>query len=128
MCSNESTGLAAIAAGLDSLAGEDLYPVPAAALLGETKELIAARNRLDAQIARQVRRAELAQAPETDGLKSMAAWLRGHCRLSPAAASQLVRVGRALEQLPAVAAGHADGTITADQVAVIADITKPENL
>src|SRR3954467_9866868 len=127
MCSNES-GVAAVAAGLDSLAADDLYGEPAPGLLERTRDLVAARNRIDAELARTVRRAELAQAPETDGLTSMASWLRGHARLSPAAASQLVRVGRGIEQLPALAAGQAGGTITADQVAVIADITKPEHL
>src|SRR3954467_9635250 len=102
MCSNES-GVAAVAAGLDSLAADDLYGEPAPGLLERTRDLVAARNRIDAELARTVRRAELAQAPETDGLKSMAAWLRGHCRLSLAAAARWVRVGRTMERLPAVA-------------------------
>jgi uncharacterized protein DUF222 len=127
MCSNES-GIAAVVAGLDSLAADDLCATPGPGLLDRTRELVAARNRIDAELARTVRRAELAQAPESDGLKSMASWLRGHCRLSPAAAGQLVRVGRAVEQLPAVAAVHADGSVTSDQVAVIADVVKPINL
>src|SRR3954470_20793462 len=90
--------------------------------------LLAARNRIDAELARTARRAELAQAPEHDGLKSMASWLRGHARLSPRAAGLLVRNGRALAHLPAVAAGCATGAITADQLAIIAPITSPANL
>jgi len=39
-----------------------------------------------------------------------------------------VRNGRALEQLPAVAAAHAAGDVTADQVSVIAPVTTPENV
>src|SRR4051794_11007517 len=58
----------------------------------------------------------------------MASWLRGHARLSPAAAGQLVRNGRALEFLPAVAAGSAAGVISAEQVAVMAKVTRPEQL
>src|SRR5205085_103899 len=58
----------------------------------------------------------------------MQSWLRGHARLSPAAASQLVRAGRALEQLPAVAAAHAAGEITGEQVGVLAAAVKPEQL
>ncbi len=42
--------------------------------------------------------------------------------------SPLVRTGRALEHLPAVAAGFADGQVTAEQVAVIAPVAAPENL
>src|SRR3954470_9332969 len=113
---------------LDGLAAEDLFGLSAAGLLDRTAELVAARNRIDAELARTVRRAELAQAPEHDGLKTMASWLRGHARLSPAAAGQLVRNGRALELLPAVAAGSAAGVITAEQVGVLAPVTRPETL
>jgi hypothetical protein len=68
------------------------------------------------------------QAAEHDGLKTMASWLRGHGRLSPGAAAQLVRSGRALQSLPAVAARFADGAVTAEQVAVIAVVVKPEHV
>jgi Domain of unknown function (DUF222) len=78
-------------------------------LLDRIRELVAARNRLDAELAAAVRRAEGAQAFAHDGMVSAAAWLRGHCRLSPAAARQLVRNGRALTQLPATAAGTPRG-------------------
>src|SRR3954452_12861444 len=99
---------------LDGLAADDLFGMSAAGLLDRTAGLVRARNRIDAELARTVRRAELAQAPEHDGLKTMASWLRGHARLSPAAAGQLVRNGRALESLPAVAAGCSAGLITAE--------------
>jgi hypothetical protein len=97
-------------------------------LLDRVAELVRARNRIDAELARTVRRAELAQAPEHDGLKTIASWLRGHARLSPAAAGQLVRNGRALEFLPMVAAAFADGAVTAEQVSVVAPVTRPEHL
>src|SRR3954462_93126 len=113
---------------LDGLAADELHRLPSAELLARTAALVRARNRIDAELARTVRRAELAQAPEHDGLKTMASWLRGHARLSPAAAGQLVRNGRALELLPAVAAGSAAGVITAEQVGVLAPVTRPETL
>jgi len=40
----------------------------------------------------------------------------------------LVRNGRALEKLPAVAAGCSEGVITAEQVAVVAEVATPENV
>ena len=57
----------------------------------------------------------------------MQSWLRGHGRLSAAAAGRLVRTGRALEYLPAVAAAFADGRVTAEQVALIAPISREEH-
>src|SRR3954454_9724072 len=113
---------------LDGLAAEDLFGMSAAGLLDRTAALVAARNRIDAELARTVRGAELAQAAEHDGLKTMASWLRGHARLSPAAAGQLIRNGRALELLPAVTAGCSAGLITAEQVGVLAPVTRPETL
>src|SRR3954451_9306338 len=113
---------------LDGLAADDLHRLPSAELLDRVAELVRARNRIDAELARTVRRAELAQAPEHDRLKTMACWLRGHARLSPAAAGQLVRNGRALEFLPAVAAGSAAGLINAEQVGVLAPVTRREHL
>ncbi|MGY1669468.1 DUF222 domain-containing protein [Geodermatophilus sp. SYSU D00710] len=88
--------------------------------------LIAERNRIDAALARRVRAAELAQAPERDGQKSMASWLRGHGRLSSAAASRLVGNGRALEHLPALAEAHEAGWVSAEQVAEAARVVTPE--
>src|SRR4051794_41749799 len=82
-------------------------------VLDRAAALLAAKNMLDAELARTVREGELTQAAEHDGLKTMASWLRGHARLSPAAVGQLVRNGRALEKLPAVAAAFAGGAGTA---------------
>jgi hypothetical protein len=113
---------------LDRWSGEDLHALPAPALLNRVRVLVAAQNRLAAELARTVRRAELAQAAEHDGLKTMASWLRGHCRLSPSAAAQAVKNGRALELLPALAAACDVGRVTSEQVAVAAPVVKPENL
>ncbi|SFT95285.1 protein of unknown function, partial [Geodermatophilus amargosae] len=97
-------------------------------VLDDVAVLVAERNRIDATLARRVRAAELAQAPERDGLKSMASWLRGHCRLSAAEASRLVRNGRALEHLPALGEAHDAGLVSAEQVAVAARAVTPERL
>ena len=110
---------------LDALATDDLHAMGPAALLDRTAELVRARNRIDAELARTVRVAELSQAAEYDGLKSMRSWLRGHARLSPAAIGQILRTGRAIEALPVVAAAFADGRITAEQVSVLAPVVSP---
>jgi hypothetical protein len=90
--------------------------------------LIRERNRIDAELARTVRVADVRQACEHDGLKTMPSWLRSHAHLSPAAAAQLVRSGRALQHLPALATAFAAGDVTADQVAAIAPIARDEHL
>ncbi|MGZ4643950.1 MAG: DUF222 domain-containing protein, partial [Blastococcus sp.] len=113
---------------LDALAADDLHALFGPPLLDRVSALLAARNRIDAELTRTVREADVVQAAEHDGLKTMASWLTGHGHLSRRAAARLVRDGRALAQLPAVAAGFADGAITAEQVSVIAAVAKPEHV
>jgi hypothetical protein len=104
---------------------EDLHALSGPELLDRTRDLVTERNRIDAALARTVRVADSKQAFAGDGQKTAQSWLRGHCRLSRSAASQVVRTGRALEQLPAVEEQHGAGGLTADQVDVIAKITGP---
>src|SRR3712207_2208593 len=113
---------------IDSLAAEDLKPMFGPQLLEQLGPLLTERNRLDAEIVRRIRECELTGASESDGLKTMQAWLRGPAHLAPPAAAAMVKAGRALEHLPAVAAGFADGSITAAQVAVIAPIAADDAL
>jgi len=114
MCSN------GVAAGADSLSDGEL--------LDEIAAAIAERNQQDARLARLVRVAENRQAPERDGLRSMTSWVRGHGRLSAAAAHRLVLNGRVLEHLPALAEAHNAGLVSAEHVSVAGQILTPERL
>src|SRR3954447_12278549 len=107
---------------------EDLQALSGVELLDRTRELVAAMNVIAAEMTRTVRAADNKRAFAADGMATAQSWLRGHCRLSRTLASQVVRNGRALEQLPMVAEAHAAGELTADQVAVIGKITAPRNL
>ncbi|HET6391574.1 MAG TPA: DUF222 domain-containing protein, partial [Blastococcus sp.] len=113
---------------LDALAAEDVRGLTPRQQLDGIRELLEARNRIDAQLACRVRAAELQQAPEDDGQKSMRSWLRGHGRLTNGAAGQLVGHGRALAHLPALQAAFAAGAVTADHVTAIAPVTRPGRL
>jgi Domain of unknown function (DUF222) len=113
---------------LDALAAEDLDGMVATQLLARAAFLVRARNQLDAELTRTVRKADLNQAAEHDGLASMKSWLRGHVRLSAGEVRRLIGNGRALERLPVLAAAFAEGAVTAEQVTVIAPVTRPENL
>ncbi|MCW2741433.1 MAG: endonuclease [Blastococcus sp.] len=113
----------ALESALDTLAAHDLGGLVAKQVLDRTAALVRARNRIDAELTRTVRRAEKLQAPEHDGLTSMRSWLRGHLRVSAREAARLVANGRTLEQLPAVAAAFTCGSVTAEQVAVVAPVT-----
>src|SRR3954451_18648850 len=105
------------------MSSDDLHALSGQQLLDRSRDLVAERNRIDAELARTVRVGDSKQAFAGDGQATAQSWLRGHCRLSKSAASQVVRNGRALEQLPAVEQAHADGTLTADQIETRATIT-----
>jgi hypothetical protein len=96
--------------------------------LDDVAALLAERNRIDARLARSVRAAEVSQAPERDGQKSMAACLRGHGRLSGTEALRVVTNGRAMEHLPALAEAHEAGLVSAGQVAEAARAVTPRRL
>jgi hypothetical protein len=76
----------------------------ASQLLNRTKLLLRAMNWIMAEVTRTVRRCEVAQAAEHDGLTSIGHLAAGHVRLSAGEVRRLIRNGRALEQPPAVAA------------------------
>src|SRR3954452_5068293 len=108
MCSSGSQGgLTRLRSVLAELSAEDLKGMFGPQVRDRAAALLAAKNMLDAELARTGREGELTQAAEHDGLKTMPSWLRGHARLSPAEVGQLVRHGRALETLPAAAAALA---------------------
>jgi hypothetical protein len=113
---------------LDALAAEDLKPMFGPQLLDRLTPLLQAQNRIAAEITRTVRECELTGAAESDGLKTMQSWLRGHGHLAPGEAARVVASGRALEHLPAVAAAFAEGSVTAGQVALIAPIVGEQEL
>jgi hypothetical protein len=113
---------------LDALAADDLTSLSDREKLDRTAFLEVAINRLQAEFARTVRSADVTGACEYDGMKTMQSWLRGHCRLSAAEAFRTVRRGRVLDGLPAVAAGFADGLITAEQVTVAAQVARPDQV
>jgi hypothetical protein len=117
-----------LSAALDDLAAEDVSGRFGPELLDRLRALLVAQNRLAAEVTRTLRECEVTQASEHDGAATMASWLRGHARLSPAAASRVVRSGRALGSLPAVEAAFAAGAMTAEAVAAIAPVASPGNL
>jgi hypothetical protein len=113
---------------LDALAVEDLHGLGDGQVLERTAALVALANRVTAELARTVRHAECTQAVEHDGLRSVQSWLIGHTLLAPGEAKRLIAAGRVTAHLPAVAAGFAEGTITAAKVAAMAPITAANSL
>jgi hypothetical protein len=102
-------------AGLDALAAEDLSPLFGPALLERLRPLLAAQNRLAAEVARTVRECEVSGAAEVDGLKTMPSWLRGTRAPVRGPSRAGGPRGRALAHLPALAAAFTAGAVTGEQ-------------
>src|SRR3978361_1121782 len=81
---------------LDALAAEDLTGLFGLQLLERLGPLLVLQNRVAAEVTRTVRECELTGAAESDGLKTMPSWLRGHGHLTPAEAARLGGAGRAV--------------------------------
>lgn len=82
-------------------------------------------NQLGALLTRLVAVADRRGAQRSDGMVSMKTWLTGHCRLSGREAAALVRDGRRLGELPALAAAYAAGEVTAAHVGLVTAAVTP---
>jgi hypothetical protein len=82
-------------------------------------------NRLTALQTGAVAAGEARQAHAGDGMASMKAWLTGHCRIPRRDAAGLVRAGRRLRDLPALAAAYAAGAVTPAHVGVVTGAVTP---
>jgi Domain of unknown function (DUF222) len=82
-------------------------------------------NRLASMQTRTVATAEARSAHAGDGMVSMKSWLTGHCRISGREAATLVRDGRRLRQLPALASAYAAGAVTSAHVGVVTSAVTP---
>jgi hypothetical protein len=82
-------------------------------------------NRLSAVMTRSVAAGEARQVQQADGMVSMKTWLTGHCRLSGREAAALVRDGRRLVELPALASAYAAGDVTSAHVGLVTTAVTP---
>ncbi len=94
-------------------------------LLAGMPVLQSSLNQLGALLTRCVAVADRRGAQRADGMASMKSWLTGHCRLAGRDAMALVRDGRRLAQLPALASAYAAGEVTATHVGVVTAAVTP---
>jgi hypothetical protein len=90
--------------------------------LDDLVEAIEASERRRAHVAVATARIAASGTWAADGYVSMAAWLEHHCRMSHADATRLLREGRFLDGLEAVADAALSGELSASQVGAIRSI------
>jgi hypothetical protein len=85
-------------------------------------------NKLGALLTRFVAVTDGRQAQRADGMVSLKTWLAGHCRLSGREAAALVRDGRRLSELPALASAYAAGDVTPAHVGLVTAAVTPARM
>jgi hypothetical protein len=90
------------------------------------EQLSALRATTDSQILKLVRAADESGVWKVDGSPSLVEWVAWRCRVSRAEANKHVEVAQALAELPAIAAGLDEGSLSLSQVAVLADFVAPD--
>ena len=110
-----------IAAALDRLGAEDLRALASADRRRRVLDLVAQRNRLDAELTRRIADLDRSGAYAAPGshAHSAASWLRREARLSPNAASEQVRVARQLQELPEATRAYRAGELAFQHCATI---------
>ncbi|MEO6712205.1 MAG: DUF222 domain-containing protein, partial [Mycobacteriales bacterium] len=111
-----------VATGVDPSVDVDAMPMVA---VGELIVRIEQASRaLEALRTRAIGRFDAAGGASADGSASTAAWLRGHCQLSPTEAGARVHTARILRELPATAEALAAGRIPFANAVLIASLAK----
>jgi hypothetical protein len=104
---------------LEELRAEDLRFASDEGVEAHLAELEHAGRVLEAERARRVTEVERRGSFRTDGYLSISSWLAHRLRLAWSAATQLVRVARALEEMPLTRESFGSGEVSSSAVAVL---------
>ena len=105
-----------------AVAPQNIPEDPGAGLI---TELAARVHAATAELARRLAAFDAARAWAGDGIRSCAHWLSINAGLDHHTASDLLRVGHALESLPLVAQAFAAGCLSLDKVRALSLVAPP---
>ena len=109
-------------AGLASVAGVDVSSLADQVVRDELRVLLRAVNQLHAAVLARVASFDVRDLAESDGFRTARPWLSAFGRLSPRAASGLVKSARLLAQLPALDAAARRGELSAEHLLRVAEL------
>jgi hypothetical protein len=104
---------------VDQLRRTEVSDLSDADLHAELERIERTSRMLEAERARRIAEAERRRSYASDGLLSMAAWLRHRLGLSGRVASEHVRIARALRHMPNARAALAAGQVSTSAVALL---------
>ena len=106
---------------LDSLAADDVHAMAEPTLLVRTETLLAARNKLDAEIARSLQALDVRDVTVHECGRTTGSWLVEEQRLTRVEASRRMGVARLLPYHPELTAGLATGDVSHEHARLILD-------
>lgn len=109
---------------LDEYALGDPATLDRAGLATEIRELVIARRRVEAELVRRVRAFDVRRLAQVEGAASTTAWLGRETRMGPGEAALLVRTGRRLPELPALAEAFNSGEIGVEHLRAVDSLAK----
>src|SRR5258707_1966106 len=113
MCTKSATDmLDQVRAGLAAMLGADPVAASDETVSSELRELLTITNLVQAAVWARLASFDVRGLSEQDGLRTTRSWLSAAGRLSPYAASRLLKRARVVRQLPALATATATGRIT----------------
>ena len=113
--------MSSLHSALDELATEDVAAVATTRLGDAIQDLVRARNRLDAQLARRIGHFDRRHAHVDDGAVSTGSWLRWKTGMSDGAARRSVRLARDITSMPATSDAFESGDLDTTRVAMLVD-------
>lgn len=111
--------MSTLRSALDELLAEDLRYASDEGLEADLTELERAAGALEAELARRVAEIDRRGSFRRDGYLSISSWLAHRFRMAFSAATQLVRLARALERMPRTREALAGGEISRSAAAVL---------
>ncbi|MBJ7607117.1 DUF222 domain-containing protein [Candidatus Dormiibacter inghamiae] len=114
-----SSPLEDVTQAIASLIGEDTRHLPSLAQAERLKEIRQDINRLEARFTAELRVFDKQQGWVVSGHQSLQGWLRRTCQFSSGAATDRIRLGRQLEELPQTAAAFQEGRLSAQHVGLV---------
>lgn len=111
--------MSTLRSALDELGAEDLRYASDEGLETDFTELERAAGAVEAELARRAAEIDRRGSFRRDGYLSISSWLAHRFRMAFSAATQLVRLARALEHMPGTRKALADGEISRSAAAIL---------
>jgi hypothetical protein len=124
MRTTSSDPIELLRAGVEQLVSSDIPALPDETVRARVRDLLTLTNQLQAALWAHVASFDVRGLADGDGLSSTRSWLCATGRLSPHAATTMLRRARTLRQLPAMATVAAEGSVTPEHVHRVVELSE----